>query len=153
MPYVITMTGIPIFFSEVDRPLIEAHTWRVEKTGRKHYVMNGDGEYLHRLILGLEPGDPRLGDHRNRCTMDNSRGNLFIVTDQQNCWNVEAIPRANNTLGVRGVTQVGDRFQARMYIDGIRTSLGYFDTAEQAGEAYAKRFAIEQSRIMEAQHA
>ena len=44
--------------------------------------------------------------------------------------------KANNTIGFRGVSKVGNRFQARIRIEGKRKTLGTFDTPKEAAEAY-----------------
>ena len=145
MPHVITKSGLPVFFDEEDRGLVEAHTWRVERTGKKFYAISEAG-YMHRMVLGLEKDDGQLGDHKNGCTVDNRRSNLRVVNDQQNCWNVRS--KRKNETGYEGVSKVKGRYQARIYRDGARTSLGYFDTPEKAAEAYAIKHAEVQSRIM-----
>ncbi len=59
--------------------------------GRNYYAdstVKIDGKWqvlkMHRIILGLEIGDKRHGDHINHDTLDNRRGNLRIVTPAEN---------------------------------------------------------------------
>lgn len=73
-------------------------------------------------------------DHDNGNTLDNRRGNLRPCTRSQN--NRNKGPNKNNKTGIKGVTPVKDRFKATIYADGILYQLGYFDSAEEAGEAY-----------------
>lgn len=150
MPHHVTRSGVIFFYDVEDHELIQSRSWHVAKTGRKFYVCGPSGEYLHRLILGLEVGDERMGDHGNGCTMDNRRKNLEAVTAKQNAWNVRNT-KANQT-GFEGVSKIKDRYQARIYIDGIRRSLGYFDTPEQAASAYAEKQASLQRAILGAAH-
>ncbi len=67
-----------------------------QKKGKRYPI------YMHRLILGLERGDKREGDHRNHNTLDNRRSNLRICTQQQNLTNQK--PRSNGTSKYKGVT-------------------------------------------------
>lgn len=46
---------------------------------------------MHRQILGLAPGDPREGDHKNRDRLDNRRGNLRITPGQLQAQNQGAL--------------------------------------------------------------
>lgn len=70
---------------------------------------------------------------------DYEPGNCRWVTMEVQCRNRR--PKSNKT-GIPGVAKLASgRFQAVITIKGKRTSLGAYDTAEQAGEAYkqAKR--------------
>lgn len=96
---------------------------------------------LHRQILGLEYGDPRQGEHRNRNPLDCRRSNLRIAgrgqaDNQQN----QGIYR-NNTSGYRGVGWHKSRrkWQAYASLGGEQKYLGIFATAEEA-DAVAKAF-------------
>jgi hypothetical protein len=86
--------------------------------------------HLHRVILGLEHGDKREGDHINHNTLDCTRANLRIVTSLQNKLNSRI--RRDNTTGFPGVKRSRNRFGAQIKINGKRVYLGTRDTAEQA---------------------
>lgn len=75
-------------------------------------------------------------DHVNRIKDDNRISNLREVTRSQNGQN-RGIQK-NNTSCYRGVCwDTGImRWRARIGLNGKRTFLGYFDTAEAAYEAY-----------------
>lgn len=147
----VTKSGAAILVSAEDLPLLQQYTWRAERTGQKFYAI-ADGEngpiYMHRLLLGLNPDDIRMGDHDNGCSLDNRRPNLKVVTAQQNCWTARHSRR--NSTGFAGVSYhaSGDNYQARIYVNGQRESLGYFSTAEAAGAAYATRAARVQDDVM-----
>jgi AP2 domain len=100
------------------------------------YEKKRSAEYMHRRILGLSHGDRRHGDHRNHDTLDNRRCNLRIATRPQSVWNSRK--RSDNSSGFKGVHRVKNwsKWRARITINGIRTHLGYFSTADQAHEAY-----------------
>ena len=98
-------------------------------------VTNGERHrlYMHRVILGLEFGDPRVGDHVNSLdTLDNRRQNLRIATQAENMRNMKL--RANSKTGYRGVHRIqnSDKFRARLKVDGKVMHLGRRDTAEAA---------------------
>ena len=44
--------------------------------------------------------------------------------------------KSTNTIGYRGVSKQGNRFQARIYIDGRNSNIGYFGTTKEAAIAY-----------------
>lgn len=84
---------------------------------------------MHRLILGLERGDKRQGDHKNHNTLDNQRENLRIVTNQENHFNQK------NRSGYCWDKRIR-KFRAQITIGGKQKHLGLFDTAEKAQQAY-----------------
>lgn len=100
----------------------------------------GAGTHLrmHRLILGLTPGDGLQADHINRDGLDNRRINLRIASASQNNSN-KGVSRINKS-GYKGVTWQECRKQWRAYINvkGKRYELGYFATAELAHVEYCK---------------
>jgi hypothetical protein len=92
--------------------------------------------YLHRLVLGLENGDPAQVDHKNRDGLDCQKSNLRIATHKQNMHN-----RLSNTRSdanpYTGVTKIKDnRYVAKVHQNGLPINLGVYDTAELAAEAY-----------------
>lgn len=93
-------------------------------------------QYLHREILGLEPGDPRQVDHINGNTLDNRRENLRICDCTENNCNVPC--RSNNTTGYKGVGWRKERgkYRARIKLNGKETHLGYYDDPVIAAIAY-----------------
>ena len=96
---------------------------------------------MHRLILDLDFGDPRQGEHINRNRLDYRQSNLRIAErgDADNQQNHGL--RADNSSGYRGVSLYGrtQRWQAQASLSGKMHHLGYFDTPEQA-DAVVKAF-------------
>jgi len=126
-----------------DWPLVSPYKWtaRQSKPGAPFYakataVINGKKTTIsmHRLILGLKPGDPRIGDHRFGRTLDNRRSELRIATRGQNSWNSKK-PVTNST-GLKGVAQEGKMFRAVICKDKKQIHLGMFNTKKKAHRAY-----------------
>jgi hypothetical protein len=93
--------------------------------------------YLHQLVamtfLGHVPDYYNLiVDHINNNPLDNRCENLQVVSVRINVTKdkVRNLPT--------GVSQKGNRFQARVYLDKKINHLGYFSTPEEASEAYKK---------------
>lgn len=91
---------------------------------------------MHRLILGLDRGDKRQGDHINGNSLDNRRSNLRIVTNAQNSINRRRY--LSSTTGCKGVSFRKDRgqYQSRITMDGKTRFLGFFSRLEDAAAAY-----------------
>jgi hypothetical protein len=111
---------------------------------------------MHNLILDTEKG--KVGDHWNGDTLDNRRCNLRQLTFSENLRNrLNSVDRSNapavieytppseftrplsvrNTTGYENVIRWKDeQWASRIVIRGRTYSLGVFDTAEAANEAY-----------------
>ncbi len=93
---------------------------------------------MHRLILGLEAGDPLQADHINRDRLDNRRANLRAVTASQNRHNQGSRPGSSSTH--RGVSwsEKRGRWEASVNVNGRAHFLGRFadelDAARVASE-------------------
>jgi len=100
------------------------------KKGKRYTLL------MHRVILGLERGDKRQGDHRNRNTLDNSQDNLRICTPRQNAMNRKAF--SNTTSKYKGVSwnRQAKKWQAQIKIKGESRYLGSFDLEIDAAIAY-----------------
>ena len=90
---------------------LNRHNWYAywNPSTRSFYAARKEGQavvYMHREILGLKKGDPRLGEHGQRNSLDNRRfvdgePNLRISNIAQNQHNT--VRRRNNTSGFKGV--------------------------------------------------
>ena len=90
----------------------------------------------HRVIWIMHYGDipdDMMIDHKDGDTHNNLIENLRLATFQENIANRPELSKNGLPKGVR---QVGNRFQARIRINGTAISLGGFNTPEEAGEAY-----------------
>ncbi len=90
--------------------------------------------YMHRQIMNAPKGS--IVDHKNRNSLDNTRGNLRFATPSQNACNTRR--REKGSSQYRGVRFEKDkrRWQAVIRYNGIRRHLGYFDSEEEAARAY-----------------
>jgi hypothetical protein len=103
-------------------------------------VRINNGRYLaHRLVwcwvTGTDPADYEV-DHIDGNRLNNAWKNLRLATCSQNRCNSKT--RKHNCTGIKGakITPTG-KYQARIVKDKVYHYLGTFDTAEQAGAAYA----------------
>jgi hypothetical protein len=86
--------------------------------------------------MGLPRGDKRCVDHINGAKADNQRSNLRVCTRSQN--NMNRAMQGNNKSGFKGVywCRREEKWLAKVRVDGKRITVGAFDTAESASEAY-----------------
>jgi hypothetical protein len=103
-----------------------------------------DGRYIHfRLhqeilprILGRKLVKGEYVDHINGDGLDNRRSNLRLATKAQNQRNQRL--RRDNKSGFKGVCwdNRAKKWRALIRFNGKQKTLGYFDTPEEAYEAY-----------------
>lgn len=114
---------------------VQQHRWSQAVNG---YVISHQ-TYMHRWLLGLEKGDRRQVDHRNRNRLDNRRANLRITTHKLNGQNRTV--RRDSGAGFRGVNYHRDGrpkpYSVQVYVDGTAYRLGSYATAEEAGAVAA----------------
>jgi len=91
---------------------------------------------MHRVILGLEHGDKRQGDHSNHNGLDNRQCNLRICTSRQNQQNQRL--QKSKSSQFKGVCFRKKTGRWRAYIQTKKTfkSLGCFQKEEIAALAY-----------------
>ena len=142
--------GYYAIVNQDDFNLVRGHKWRVDwgKNPQSFYavtaVRGSDGKqrpvFMHRMILGLEPGDKRQGDHANHDTLDNRRGsNLTIATWEQQQQNRRS---RRNRYGLKGIhlDRTRNRIVAGIMANKKHYFLGYFppDQPEKAHAAYCE---------------
>lgn len=80
--------------------------------------------YLHRYLMGLQPGDKRVVDHINHDGTDCRRGNMRICTRAENNRNIPKFKKRKQTSQFKGVgyqehkCPVGKHWRARIMING-----------------------------------
>ena len=113
--------------------------WCLYKCGRWEYAKRrgGDGKIIimHRLIMGLEPGDGQQVDHIDGNRSDNRRCNLRICTNRQNAQNSRSRGGKSKYKGVSWYKPFR-KWRARIVIDSKETCLGYFENELDAATAY-----------------
>lgn len=135
--------GLVALVDDEDFEELNSHKWYADKDGyacraAPHPVHSGKRTLLmmHRVILGLQYGDARQGDHRDGNKANNQRGNLRIATRQQNLQNVGA--KRRNTSGFKGVCFVKrtGKWRASIRNNGQPKFLGDYCSPELAHAAY-----------------
>jgi|GEM_PF-2535554 len=140
--------GAYALVDDADFEWLNQWRWRLSTKG---YVVRGERRNgrlctipIHRQILRLEPGDPRMGEHEDRNPLNNRRENLRIAErgDADNKQNVGT--PANSTSGFRGVSWHKHRrkWAAHAQLAGKKHHLGNYDTPEEA-DAAAKAWRAE----------
>lgn len=91
--------------------------------------------YVHRLILLTYKGESDLdGDHINGIRHDNRLVNLQYLTARQN----QHKRILNRSLPI-GVYKRGNKYRAKIYINGVLFNLGTFESVELANSAYQNK--------------
>ena len=108
---------------------------------KKHY-------YLHRFILELTSTHLQV-DHINGNRLDNRKENLRVCTPAQNAQNRKIVAA---TSGLKGAyfdkNRKGKQWYSRFREpSGINRGLGYFNTAQEAHEAYMLAASIYQGKF------
>jgi hypothetical protein len=109
----------------------------IDRQGYVQIKIGGKVKMAHRLAWLYVHGElPPQVDHRNMNRSDNRIDNLREATNSQNSMNKTM--QSNNTSGFKGVTfhRGTEKYHAKIQANGIRKSLGYFHTPEQAHQAY-----------------
>jgi hypothetical protein len=119
-------------------PLWNGHTKSFYVEGRiYHKGKTATTIRLHRLIMGVT--DSRLHiDHINHNTLDNTRGNLNVVTCGENAQNRRKA--SNNKSGHTGVRwhKGTKKWQVSIQIEGKYVHLGVYEELDEAIEARKK---------------
>jgi len=93
----------------------------------------------HRLAWLLMKGCWPDGevDHIDGQKSNNAFSNLRVLTSAQNHQNIRR-PRRDNIIGFLGVSKSGNRYRARIRVDGKTVNIGTFKTPSDAHAAYVE---------------
>jgi hypothetical protein len=121
-----------------DYPILSQYTWKYSNRGyaASNYWDNGKSKtnLMHRLIMS-EPNGYFI-DHIDGNPLNNTKRNLRIVTNQQNCFNQKLTSK--NKSGYKGVylKKGTEKWAATVRVNGKQTHLGYFDSKHDAARMY-----------------
>lgn len=117
---------------------LSQYKWHAVPARNTHYAARRVGDrtiYMHRLVMGLDGSNSKVFvDHINHDGLDNRRENLRESDYKKNAQNRRY---KKDFLGLRGVRQVGDRWEAQISVDGTLIYLGSFQSEREAGIAYS----------------
>ena len=129
------------FYSKVlknDRMIVK----RIGYTVGNNYLgckINKVRYMLHHLVWLMETGElpqkPLQIDHINGVKTDNRIENLRLATNKQNSRNRTVVLSSSGFLGV---TKEGNKYRAKIMVDGMTVHLGGFNTPEKAHSEYLK---------------
>jgi hypothetical protein len=131
--------GYVALVSEGDYERVNAFKWRALVGTHNIYAVRSVRDkanrytvLMHRFITDASPG--LQIDHIDGDGLNNTRSNLRLATHAQNGQNSRK--QVNNTSGYIGVSREGkSKWRAQIRVDGSKTYLGSFETAEEAAEA------------------
>lgn len=126
---------------EADFHLVVPRVWGLNNTGYAANYATKDlygkrtSLLMHRLLLGLQPGDKRDVDHIDKNKLNNRRSNLRVCSRSENQRNTDV--HTDNVSGYKGVTWDKRRntFGAVVALHGKHHFAGSFSTAKEAAAA------------------
>jgi len=125
-----------------DLPLVSGYRWNLHSAGYvqtdRSNLLGGGSIRMHRLIMGAQPGDGTVVDHRNWDPLDNRRGNLRVTDTYGNAANLRgATNRPGRSSRHRGVCwhKPTSKWMAYAKVHGRQHYLGYFADEDQAAQA------------------
>lgn len=141
MKEIVLTQGKVAMVDDEDYEYLNQFKWCAANNGGTFYAIRKacyDGKWItermHRVLFDIPPG--KEIDHIDHNGLNNQRGNLRIVTRQQNKFNARAWGQSKY-LGVSIYNDNGRKYiAANIWINGKKKYLGFFPTEEAAALAY-----------------
>lgn len=115
---------------------LKRYSWSKGKGGYAvSGTQNGGSVYFHKKVTNTTS---EIVDHINRNKLDNRKCNLRITNQRVNGYNAKLSVR--NTSGHKGINRSanGEKWIARIYVEGRNMYLGTYETIEEAIKARKK---------------
>lgn len=115
---------------------ISKFVWRLSfNKSDKFYAVSSEVGFMHRFLLDA-PGNMKV-DHKDGDGLNNTRSNIRICTQAQNCANRKTIGK-NNKSGYKGVyfNKSKNKWRAMLKFNKKEIHLGYFSNPVEAAHAY-----------------
>lgn len=141
--YIPLTQGYTAIIDAADVPLVEGYEWNAFLSKHTTYVRRRTSVggklrnvWLHRVIAQTPDGLDT--DHVDGDGLNNTRGNLRIVTSSQNQCNQRR--RDCNTSGHKGVSwyKRNQQWRVQIAVNNRKTHIGYFPNIDDAVAAYEK---------------
>lgn len=136
----ISHKGKRFLIDDEDLPLLDECTSIVYNFRNDHYYVMVTHQkkitYLHRLIMGLKKGDPRVVDHIDKNTLNNQKSNLRICTRAENSQNRKTSKnkKLSKYKGVRKASE--NAWRSSIRVKGKLHNIGTFKTEKEAAKKY-----------------
>lgn len=116
-----------VLVDDEDYDSLSKFTWKVNTSGHIQTIRLGKTILMHRLVLGIDNPDV-IVDHRDRTKTNCQKYNLKVTDMKGNSRNRTSTGKSGHT----GVYKVGNKYRARIKVDGHNISLGNYTNIEEA---------------------
>lgn len=133
-------TGILTWRKNFFKTKVGKEIGAISNLGYRKVTHKGLTLLCHRVAWAIHYNEqpPEIIDHVNGIRTDNRICNLRAVTSGGNVKNQRTASRSNKSSKYLGVSNFKGRWRAKIKSDGKYIFIGYFDTEEEARDAYIK---------------